>query len=922
MDTNLPREVQLILVDGSSYLFRAFHALPPLITSKGQHTGAVKGVINMIRSLVKTYPDSRIAVVFDAKGKTFRNDMYADYKAHRPPMPDELRSQIEPIHAIIKAMGLPMLVIEGVEADDVIGTLATQACAQHIRTLISTGDKDLAQLVTENVTLLNTMTNESLDPSGVTAKFGLPPERIVEYLALMGDAADNIPGVPGVGPKTALKWLQEFRSLEALVANSDKVSGKIGERLRENIEQLWLSYRLATIKRDVPLGVEIVDLVHKDEDVEQLHALFSLLEFKSWVKEVEGRGGKAGESTPKLKHSPPPPVKGTSFAGEQVSSETQTLPVLDDVDFDACIAQLRTARRFAIALETDGAHYMEAGIVGIALSTKPGTAFYIPIGHDSLGFPVQLDRIKVLDRLRPLLESPGLQKVGHDCKFLTHVLANHGIRFTGYRFDTLTGSYVLNSVAIDHRLDTIAEHYLHLSAVSMEALLGKGKGKLAFSQLDLDAATHYSGRKVDIALRLSDFLADRLASTGVLAGLHKYYEVALIPVLQRMERCGILVDAELLGRQSQAIGLRLIEVEREAYRLAGEEFNLSSPKQLQTIFYEKLGLPVLKKTPTGQPSTAEPVLQELALEYELPRLIMDHRGLSKLKSTYTDKLPLDINKRTGRIHSSFQQAVAATGRLSSTDPNLQNIPIRTPEGRKVRQAFIAAPGYKLLAADYSQVELRIMAHLSQDAGLLKAFSSAQDVHRATASEVFGTPLDEVTSEQRRRAKAINFGLIYGMSAFGLAKQLGIDRHSAQHYVDLYFQKYPGVLHYMDQTQAYADEHGYVETLFGRRLYLPDIHAGNGMLRKAAQRTAINAPMQGTAADIIKQAMIDIDHWLSTGVLDARMVLQVHDELVFEVAEADIDLLREGVRFRMTSAAALDVPLVVHVGVGDNWDEAH
>ena len=922
MDTNLPREVQLILVDGSSYLFRAFHALPPLITSKGQHTGAVKGVINMIRSLVKTYPDSHIAVVFDAKGKTFRNDMYAEYKAHRPPMPDELRSQIEPIHAIIKAMGLPMLVVEGVEADDVIGTLATQACAQQIRTLISTGDKDLAQLVTENVTLLNTMTNELLDPSGVTAKFGLPPERIVEYLALMGDAADNIPGVPGVGPKTALKWLQEFRSLEALVANSDKVSGKIGERLRENIEQLWLSYRLATIKRDVPLDVEIVDLVHKDEDVEQLHALFSLLEFKPWVKEVEGRGGKAGESAPKLKHSPPPPGKVTPFAGEQVSSETQTLPVLDDVDFDACIEQLRAARRFSIALETDGAHYMEAGIVGIALSTKPGTAFYIPIGHDSLEFPVQLERIKVLDRLRPLLESPGLLKVGHDCKFLTHVLANHGIRFTGYRFDTLTGSYVLNSVAIDHRLDTVAEHYLQLSAVSIEALLGKGKGKLAFSQLDLDAATHYSGRKVDIALRLSDFLADRLATTGELAGLNKHYELALIPVLQRMERCGILVDAELLGKQSQAIGLRLIEVEREAYRLAGEEFNLSSPKQLQTIFFEKLGLPVLKKTPTGQPSTAEPVLQELALEYELPRLIMDHRGLSKLKSTYTDKLPLDINKRTGRIHSSFQQAVAATGRLSSTDPNLQNIPIRTPEGRKVRQAFIAAPGYKLLAADYSQVELRIMAHLSRDAGLLKAFSSAQDVHRATASEVFGTPLDEVTSEQRRRAKAINFGLIYGMSAFGLAKQLGIDRHSAQHYVDLYFQKYPGVLHYMDQTQAYADEHGYVETLFGRRLYLPDIHAGNGMLRKAAQRTAINAPMQGTAADIIKQAMIDIDHWLSTGVLDARMVLQVHDELVFEVAEADIDLLREGVRFRMTSAAALDVPLVVDVGVGDNWDEAH
>lgn len=918
----MPREVQLILVDGSSYLFRAFHALPPLITSKGQHTGAVKGVINMIRSLVKAYPDSRIAVVFDAKGKTFRNDMYAEYKAHRPPMPEELRSQIEPIHAIIQAMGLPMLVIEGVEADDVIGTLATQACAQHIRTLISTGDKDLAQLVTENVTLLNTMTNEALDTAGVTAKFGLPPERIVEYLALMGDAADNIPGVPGVGPKTALKWLQEYGSLEALVANADKVSGKIGERLRENIEQLWLSYRLATIKRDVALDVQIPDLVHTDEDAERLHALFSQLEFKSWVKEVEGRGGKSAASARNDNSPTASSPADDSSVQMAVTSETLTNPILDEGALDSCIAQLRAVRQFAVSLETDGAQYMEATIVGIALSTRAGSAFYIPVGHDSLEFPVQLERSKVLDRLRPLLESASAHKVGHDCKLLTHVFANHDINFKGYRFDTLTGSYVLNSVATDHTLESVAEHYLRLSTVKVDELLGKGKGKMTFSQLDLDAASRYAGRKADLVLRLGEFLADKLARTGELAGLHKYYELALIPVLQRMERCGILVDAELLGRQSQAIGLRLIEVEREAYRLAGEEFNLSSPKQLQTIFYEKLGLPVLKKTPTGQPSTAEPVLQELALEYELPRLLMDHRGLSKLKSTYTDKLPLDINRRTGRIHSSFQQAVAATGRLSSTDPNLQNIPIRTPEGRKVRQAFIAAPGCKLLAADYSQVELRIMAHLSRDAGLLKAFSSAQDVHRATASEVFGTPLEEVTSEQRRRAKAINFGLIYGMSAFGLAKQLGIDRHSAQHYVDLYFQKYPGVLHYMDQTQAFADEHGYVETLFGRRLYLPDIHAGNGMLRKAAQRTAINAPMQGSAADIIKQAMIDIDHWLSTGVLDARMVLQVHDELVFEVAEADVELLREGVRFRMTSAAALDVPLVVDVGVGDNWDEAH
>ena len=583
---------------------------------------------------------------------------------------------------------------------------------------------------------------------------------------------------------------------------------------------------------------------------------------------------------------------------------------------------MRGAANFAISLETDGAHYMDAVIIGVSLSASPGQGFYIPLGHDSLEFPKQLDRTEVMERLKPILEDASRHKVAHDGKFITHVLANYDIALDGLRFDTLTASYVLNSVVLDHQLHKIADHYLGLNAQSLDELLGKGRSKLTISQLDYDTVRAYAGRKSDLVLRLSQYLADKLKQTGELAGLHKYYEMALIPVLQKMERDGILVDPEVLGKQSQALGVRLIEVERAAFELAGEEFNLGSPKQLQRIFYEKLQLPVLKKTPKGQPSTAEPVLQELALEYELPKLITDHRGLSKLKSTYTDKLPLDINKRTGRIHSSFQQAVAATGRLSSTDPNLQNIPIRTAEGRKVRQAFIARPGYQLLAADYSQVELRIMAHLSSDAGLLKAFSNAQDVHRATASEVFATPLEEVSTEQRRRAKAINFGLIYGMSAFGLAKQLGIDRQSAAHYVDLYFQKYPGVLQYMEQTQAYADEHGYVETLFGRRLYLPDIHAGNGMLRKAAQRTAINAPMQGTAADIIKQAMIDIDHWLGTGVLDARMVLQVHDELVFEVANDDIQLLTEGVRFRMVSAASLNVPLVVDVGIGNNWDEAH
>lgn len=922
MDTNPAQNIDLILVDGSSYLFRAFHALPPLITSKQQHTGAIKGVINMIRSLVKTYPDSRIAVVFDAKGKTFRNDIYAEYKAHRPPMPDELRSQIEPIHAIIKAMGLPMLVVEGVEADDVIGTLATRADAANIRTLISTGDKDLAQLVTERVTLINTMNNEILDIEGVAKKFGLPPERIVDLLALMGDKADNIPGVPGVGPKTAVKWLQEFGSLEALLQNADKVPGKIGERLRESADLAWLSHELATIKRDVALEVEIDQLVHGAEDLEALHELFSTLEFKSWIKEVEGKGAVGLTATPMTVDQLGSASEPAAAEIEQAPAKTMVTGILSMEALDDCIKQMRNATQFAISLETDGAHYMDAAIIGIALSARPAEAFYIPVAHDSLDFPAQLDRNTVLERLKPLLEDARAHKLAHDGKTIIHVFSNYGIAFDGLRFDTLTASYVLNSVALDHQLHKIAEHYLGLDAQNREELLGKGKSKLGFSQLDYEAVREYSGRNADLILRLSQYLGDALKKTGELDGLHHYYEMALIPVLQRMERFGILVDPEVLGKQSQALGIRLVEVERAAFELAGEEFNLSSPKQLQRIFYEKLNLPVLKKTPTGQPSTAEPVLQELALEYELPKLITDHRGLSKLKSTYTDKLPLDINKRTGRIHTRFQQAVAATGRLSSIDPNLQNIPIRTAEGRKVRQAFIARPGYQLLAADYSQVELRIMAHLSSDPGLLKAFSNAQDVHRATASEVFSTPLEEVSSEQRRRAKAINFGLIYGMSAFGLAKQLGIDRQSAQHYVDLYFQKYPGVLKYMEQTQAYADEHGYVETLFGRRLYLPDIHAGNGMLRKAAQRTAINAPMQGTAADIIKQAMIDIDHWLGTGVLDAQMVLQVHDELVFEVALADIDLLTEGVRFRMVSAAALDVPLVVDVGIGDNWDEAH
>jgi len=912
----------LVLVDGSSYLFRAFHALPPLVSSKGQATGAVKGVISMLRRLKKDYPHSLIAVVFDAKGKTFRNDMYAEYKAHRPPMPDELASQIEPILKIIRAMGLPLLIIDGVEADDVIGTLATQATRDHLHTVVSTGDKDLAQLVSEHVALINTMTNEYLDIEGVKKKFSLPPERIVDFLALCGDKADNIPGVAGVGPKTAVKWLQEYGSVANLVQSAAEIGGKIGEKLRESIDDVWLSYELATIKLDVALDVDIHELIPVAEDQQKLMSLFRELEFRTWVTELESQGVNASVATAKADLSGSSDLPASAAVEMQPLDQVAYQIVLDQQMLESCIANLQRAGRFALSLETDGAHFMEACIIGIAVSAAAGSGWYIPLAHDSLGAPQQLDRQQTLERLRPLLESKRIHKYGHDCKFLTHVLQNYNITLGGCKFDTQLASYVLNSVLISHQLASIAEYYLQLQPAALVLLQGSGRNKLVFSQLDVSGTGIYAAQKADMLMRLTDCLNAKLEATGQLAGVFKYFEMALYPTLQRMERNGIMVDPDLLGKHSQMLALRLIELEREAYKLAGEEFNLGSPKQLQTIFYDKLKLPILKKTPKGQPSTAEPVLQELALEYELPQLIMEHRGLSKLKSTYTDKLPLEINKRTGRIHSCFQQAVAATGRLSSTDPNLQNIPIRTPEGRKVRQAFIAPVGYKLLAADYSQVELRIMAHLSQDQGLLQAFANALDVHRATASEVFGVPLAEVSSEQRRRAKAINFGLIYGMSAFGLAKQLGIDRSDAQHYVNLYFERYPGVKDYMDQTKALADEQGYVETLFGRRLYLPDIRAANGILRQAAQRTAINAPMQGSAADIIKRAMIDIDHWLTAGVLDARLVLQVHDELIFEVAERDADLLADGVRFRMATAAALDVPLVVDIGLGNNWDEAH
>ena len=916
---------QLVLVDGSSYLFRAFHALPPLITSRGQPTGAVKGVINMIRSLISSHPSSNIAIVFDAKGKTFRNDIYSDYKAHRPPMPDDLRSQIQPIHSIIEAMGLPLLVIKDVEADDVIGTLSIQATAAGVSSLISTGDKDLAQLVDDKVTLMNTMTNELLDIEGVEKKFGIKPNRIVDYLALMGDKSDNIPGVPSVGPKTAVKWLLEYGSMEGVIENANAVGGKVGERLRENIDLLRLSYELATIKLDVELSVKISDLVRVDEDKQRLYDLFTELEFKTWIKELEADGISGGtivkEATADAGGEGPAP--GSVDNSPDVSPEKiEYKGITTEKDFQVLLKAIHSVARFSISLESEKSHFLDATILGIAICLEPGQAFYIPTGHAYDDCPAQLDLMQVLAELKPILENATITKVGYDLKQISHTLQNYEIELQPIKSDVLLASYVVNSVATKHRLAEIARYYLDVAPAELSDLVGKGRNKLAQKQVPIDEYVPYAAEKADLVLRLSYTLEQSLVSNGHLSGLYQYYELPLIEVLATIERNGIRVDSKILAQHSEELGVKLEELQSAVFSIAGEEFNLGSPKQLQSIFYEKLNLPVLKKTKTGQPSTAEPVLQELAREHELPRLILHHRSLSKLKSTYTDKLPLEVNPETGRIHSSFQQAVTATGRLSSTDPNLQNIPIRTAEGRRVRQAFICESGYKLVAADYSQVELRIMAHLSQDQGLLSAFSNAQDVHRATAAEVFNVPLAKVSPEQRRSAKAINFGLIYGMSAFGLANQLKINRRDAQLYVERYFERYPGVRKYMDETQALADEKGYVETLFGRRLYLPDIHAGNAMIRKAAQRTAINAPMQGSAADIIKRAMIDIDHWLAMGELDARMLLQVHDELVFEVLEDDLELLAEGVRFRMITAASLDVPLVVDIGVGDNWDQAH
>ncbi|WP_423359953.1 DNA polymerase I [Pseudomonas citronellolis] len=910
-------QAPLVLVDGSSYLYRAFHALPPLTTSTGMPTGAVKGVLNMLKSLRKQYPDSPFAVVFDAKGPTFRDELFAEYKSHRPPMPDELRVQIEPLHAAVRALGLPLLCVEGVEADDVIGTLARSSAAAQRPVVISTGDKDMAQLVDGHITLVNTMTGSTLDVDGVKEKFGVGPELIIDYLALMGDKVDNIPGVPGVGEKTALGLLTGVGGgLDVLYASLNKVpelpirgAKGLPAKLEENREQAYLSYQLATIKTDVALDVEL-DALHPGEpDREALIELYRQLEFKNWLDDLLREAKEAGESP----------------AESAPAQDSRYETVLEQAAFDAWLQKLAAAELIAFDTETTSIDAQQAQVVGVSFAVEPGEAAYVPLAHSYMGVPQQLDRDAVLKALKPLLEDPNKAKVGQHAKYDINVLANAStpIEVRGVAFDTMLESYVLNSTATRHDMDSLALKYLGHSTIRFEDIAGKGAKQLTFDQIALEQAGPYAAEDADVTLRLHQALWEKLQAIPSLAKVLTDIEMPLVPVLARIERNGALVDANLLGLQSRELGEKMVELECKSFELAGQEFNLGSPKQLGAILYEKLGLPVLAKTATGQPSTAENVLADLAeQDYELPKVIMQYRSLSKLKSTYTDKLPEQINPRTGRIHTSYHQAVAATGRLSSTDPNLQNIPIRTAEGRRIRQAFVAPAGCRLLSADYSQIELRIMAHLAQDEGLLDAFRHDRDVHRATAAEVFGLPLEEVTPEQRRRAKAINFGLIYGMSAFGLAKQIGVERKEAQAYIDRYFARYPGVLAYMERTRAQAAEQGYVETLYGRRLYLPEIGSKNAAMRKAAERTAINAPMQGTAADIMKLAMVAVDDWLQASGIDARVILQVHDELVLEVREDLVEEVSAKLRDLMGKAAQLAVPLIVETGSGSNWDEAH
>ncbi|KHN89752.1 DNA polymerase I [Pectobacterium actinidiae] len=924
-------ENPLILVDGSSYLYRAYHAFPPLTNSAGEATGAMYGVLNMLRSLLLQYHPSHVAVVFDAKGKTFRDELFENYKAHRPPMPEDLREQIEPLHKMVKAMGLPLLAVSGVEADDVIGTLAVQAEKAGKSVLISTGDKDMAQLVTPNVTLINTMNNSILGPQEVCDKYGIPPELIIDFLALMGDASDNIPGVPGVGEKTAQALLQGLGGLDSLYANLDKIAGlsfrgakTMAPKLEQHKEVAYLSYQLATIKTDVELELSCDQLTVNELDVDELHRLFSRYEFKRWLSDVESGIWMQGKKSSQ-------PVQAVSNAVvEQVAEEDNAptlsadgyVTILDEKTLLDWVECLKQAEVFAFDTETDGLDTLTANLIGLSFAIKPGEAAYLPLAHDYLDAPEQLDRTKVLALFKPLLEDEKLLKIGQNLKFDKGVMQRYDIDLRGIAFDTMLESYVLDSVAGRHDMDSLAERYLNHKTITFEEIAGKGKNQLTFNQIALEQAGPYAAEDADVTLHLHQKLWGKLQPHADLCQVFQTIDMPLVPVLSRIERTGVLIDPAILAEHSKELTARLAELETQAYELAGEEFNLSSTKQLQGILYEKQKLPILKKTPKGAPSTNEEVLEELALNYPLPKLILEYRGLAKLKSTYTDKLPLMINPATKRVHTSYHQAVTATGRLSSSDPNLQNIPVRNDEGRRIRQAFIASKGYSIVAADYSQIELRIMAHLSGDKGLLNAFANGLDIHRATASEVFGTALDKVTSEQRRSAKAINFGLIYGMSAFGLSRQLNIPRSESQKYMNLYFERYPGVQDYMERTRQQAAEHGYVSTLDGRRLYLPDIHSRNAMARKGAERAAINAPMQGTAADIIKKAMIAIDDWLQKDAPKVKMIMQVHDELVFEIHDSVIEESISKIKALMEGCMQLNVPLQVDIGTGMNWDEAH
>lgn len=891
----------LVLVDGSSYLYRAFHALPKLTNSEGHNTGAMRGVISMLRKLVDSKKPDYFVVVFDPRGPTMRDEWYPEYKANRPSMPEELAEQIEPLFEMIQAHGYPLLQLPGVEADDVLGTLAVKAAAEGVDVLISTGDKDLAQLVDDRVTLINTMDDSLMDREGVVNKFGVGPEQIIDYLTLIGDSVDNIPGVPKVGPKTAVKWLSQFGSLDAIVEHADAIKGKVGENLRAALDQIPLSRRLVTIMCDLEIELALDDYRCQSADQERLFELFRTFEFNTWLKELGVDEDGSGE-----------------VAGPAAEYET----IFDEAALDRWVSELSAAEYFAFDSETTSLDYIEARLVGLSFSAAAGRAAYVPVAHDYAGVPSQLDTDLVLSKLKPLLEDPQKRKLGHNLKYDRSVLLNHGVELRGIAYDTMLESYVNNSTGSRHDFDSVALKYLGQETIHYEDVAGKGAKQIGFEQVGIEQAAPYAAEDAELCIRLHEHLYPRIKGTGRLREVYERIEIPLIAVLSEVERNGVYVDRQMLLEQSAEFAERMQDIEREAHDIAGEAFNIASPKQIQHILFEKLGLPVISKTPKGQPSTAENVLQELSHDYPLPKLILDYRSLSKLKSTYTDKLPRQINSTTGRVHTSYHQAVAATGRLSSSDPNLQNIPIRSVEGRRIRQAFTAPEGRIIVAADYSQIELRIMAHLSSDEGLSSAFESGLDVHRATAAEVFETSIDAVDDEQRRAAKAINFGLIYGMSAFGLGRQLGIDRSAAQTYIDLYFERYPGVKAYMDRTREAARESGYVETVFGRRLYLPDIDARNAQVRQYAERTAINAPMQGTAADVIKLAMIDVAAWLNRASVDARLIMQVHDELVFEVAEDAAREVADQVATIMQAAADLTVPLTVDVGLGASWDEAH